>query len=230
MVAKADPTTDVTGATETVTAEQAYSAFAARRGVQPTLTFKHQLARFKFQIMAGAESGMNVEVTAIEMLNQQATGFLKVVGEDLGITVAEDDPGTTTFTLMQTGADGLTELEPTKPKTEFNNKQQNPDPIGESIMIIPGGTECEIRISTNNADPAVENPTPIAPETFPIKASNVTLNDSALGEGATFEAGKEYTITMVIYGPEKIVITATLDEWDEGGEVVWDPDVPNASN
>ena len=57
MVAKADPATDVTGATETVTAEQAYSAFAARRGVQPTLTFKHQLARFKFKIVSGSEAG-----------------------------------------------------------------------------------------------------------------------------------------------------------------------------
>lgn len=224
MTATADPTADVgeTGVDPT----RAYSAYAARRGVDPTLTFQHQLARFKFQIKAGAASGMNVQVNAIEILNQKATGYLKVVGADQGITEAADDPGDAKFTLMEQGQDGMQALTPTKPTTGFaEGKTQDADPIGESIMIFPGGASCEINIKTT--DVGISDPTPIPDQGFIINASDLLKNGTEESAGATkFEAGKEYTITIIIYGPEDIEITAALTDWKDGGEVTWDPDEP----
>ena len=62
MLAKAVPATDVQKAKDngvfkgdaTWKDGYAYSAYAARRGVQPSLTFKHQLVRFTFQITSGS--------------------------------------------------------------------------------------------------------------------------------------------------------------------------------
>lgn len=224
MTATADPTADVgqTGVDPT----RAYSAYAARKGVDPTLTFQHQLARFKFQIKAGAASGMDVQVDAIEILNQKATGYLKVVGADQGITVAADDPGNTTFTLMEQGPDGIQALTPIAPTTEFaDGKTQKADPIGESIMIFPDGASCEINIKTT--DVGISDPTPIPDQRFTINASDLLKNGTDVSAGATkFDAGKEYTITIIIYGPEAIEITAALTDWEDGGEVTWDPDEP----
>ena len=81
MLAKADPAVDIEASTDPnkgqVTSETAYSAFAARRGVQPTLEFQHQLARFTFNIVPGSASGDLITVTAIE-LQSNTTGTLQI--------------------------------------------------------------------------------------------------------------------------------------------------------
>lgn len=54
MTAKAEPTTeDITKLDGEDNKYRAYSAYAARRGVQPNLKFKHLLSRFEFGVMAG---------------------------------------------------------------------------------------------------------------------------------------------------------------------------------
>ena len=81
MLAKADQKTDIdaVGKTDEVSVDKAYSAFAARRGVQPNLLFKHQLARFTFEIVAGSEAGSNIFVTGIGV-ESKFKGNLTVVG------------------------------------------------------------------------------------------------------------------------------------------------------
>ena len=39
-----------------------------------------------------------------------------------------------------------------------------------------------------------------------------------------FEEGTAYNVTIVVYGPEEIKITAELTPWLNGGEVTYDPD------
>ena len=225
MTAKADPAVDILGTElEDVGTDRVYSAYAARRDVHPTLTFKHQLSRFIFQIKSGAESGNTVQVTGISIKDQKAAGYLQVVGDQLGITADANDEGTTVFYLMQKNVStGVIEsLTPTAPTNEFaEGKTNQPNQVGESIMIFPGQSSIEVSIATN--DPNIEN-YDIPAQDFTINASEVILNDEELGDGATFEAGKKYTITIVIYGPEKIDITAELTGWVNGGEIEWDPD------
>lgn len=224
MVAKADPAADIVGTElEDVGTDKVYSAYAARRDVHPTLEFKHQLARFKFQIKSGATSGDNVYVTSIKILDQKQKGYLRVVGETQGIVEATNGNDPVDFALMEKDTDGsMKELTEVKPKNTFvDGRTQEATEVGESIMILPGGTSCEIALETR----AEGITTAIPEQTFTINASDLLKTGTEESAGASsFEAGKYYTITIIIYGPEEIKITATLDEWEDGGGVEWDPD------
>lgn len=228
MTAKADPAVDVVGATETVDPSRAYSAYAARRGVQPTLTFQHQLARFKFQIRSGSESGNTVKVDSIKILDQPADGYLKVVGlteEEQVITTftpAEPAEALVDFVLQQDdGAGSMKDLESVSPTDPWSSEDRatEPNKVGESIMIVPGGSSCTIRIKTSQEGVT----TPIPAQEYTINAADLMIGEES-ANATDFEAGKYYTITLVIYGPEEIEITATLDPWEDGGSIEWDPD------
>ena len=65
LIAKADQQADIDKAGAGISEENAYSAYAARRNVHPTLKFQHLLARFTFEIVAGSASGSNVNVDYI---------------------------------------------------------------------------------------------------------------------------------------------------------------------
>ena len=208
MVAKADPAVDVEGATETVESTRAYSAYAARRGVQPTLRFRHLLSRFNFEIKPGAASADNVTVDSIALVSK-VEGELVVVSanaEDLGLNNIVE--GTLdTLCLPGIAAEGV--------KTEnFNSgsskKEQTSKAVGTNLLVIPGETSYELLVwlSNDNGD------SPIAPQ-----VAQVTLPESA-----TFDAGKVYTVTIMIYGLESVEVSASLTGWQDGGTVTIDPD------
>ena len=208
MVAKADPAVDVEGATETVESTRAYSAYAARRGVQPTLRFRHLLSRFNFEIKPGAASADNVTVDSIALVSK-VEGELVVVSanaEDLGLNNIVE--GTLdTLCLPGIAAEGV--------KTEtFNTgetkENQTAKAVGTNLLVIPGETSYELLVwlSNDNGD------SPIAPQ-----VAQVTLQESA-----TFDAGKVYTVTIMIYGLESVEVSASLTGWQDGGSVVIDPD------
>lgn len=231
MTAKADPAADIVGTElEDVGTDKVYSAYAARRDVQPTLTFQHQLARFKFQIRSGSESGNTVKVDSIKILDQPADGYLKVVGlaESESVitpfTPAEPAEALVDFELMQRNNESgqMEGLVAATPKDPWSSEEPatTPNAVGESIMIVPDGSSCTIRIKTSQEGVT----TSIPAQEYTIEAKNLTLEGELLGDGAVFEAGKVYTITLVIYGPEEIEITATLDPWEDGGSIEWDPD------
>ena len=208
MVAKADPAVDVEGATETVESTRAYSAYAARRGVQPTLRFRHLLSRFNFEIKPGAASADNVTVDSIALVSK-VEGELVVVSanaEDLGLNNIVE--GTLdTLCLPGIAAEGV--------KTEtFNSglskEEQTSKAVGTNLLVIPGETSYELLVwlSNDNGD------SPIAPQ-----VAQVTLPESA-----TFDAGKVYTVTIMIYGLESVEVSASLTGWQDGGTVTIDPD------
>lgn len=206
MVAKADPAVDVTDTD--VDAARAYSAYAARRGVQPTLRFRHLLSRFNFEIKPGAASADNVTVDSIALVSK-VEGELVVVSanaEDLGLNNIVE--GTLdTLCLPGIAAEGV--------KTEtFNSglskEEQTSKAVGTNLLVIPGETSYELLVwlSNDNGD------SPIAPQ-----VAQVTLKESP-----TFDAGKVYTVTIMIYGLESVEVSASLTGWQDGGSVVIDPD------
>ena len=208
MVAKADPAVDVKGATETVESTRAYSAYAARRGVQPTLRFRHLLSRFNFEIKPGAASADNVTVDSIALVSK-VEGELVVVSanaEDLGLNNIVE--GTLdTLCLPGIAAEGV------KTATfdaESDKDNQTPTVVGTNLLVIPGETSYELLVwlSNDNGD------SPIAPQ-----VAQVTLQESA-----TFDAGKVYTVTIMIYGLESVEVSASLTGWQDGGTVTIDPD------
>ena len=206
MVAKADPAVDVTDTD--VDAARAYSAYAARRGVQPTLRFRHLLSRFNFEIKPGAASADNVTVDSIALVSK-VEGELVVVSanaEDLGLNNIVE--GTLdTLCLPGIAAEGV------KTATfdaESDKDNQTPTVVGTNLLVIPGETSYELLVwlSNDNGD------SPIAPQ-----VAQVTLKESP-----TFDAGKVYTVTIMIYGLESVEVSASLTGWQDGGSVVIDPD------
>lgn len=222
MIAKADPAYDIEG-TEVQNPANAYSAYAARRDVQPTLTFKHQLARFTFEVVAGSESANTIQVDSIK-LRSRTTGNLVVVGtEDVILGIADTtatDP-TAWMELRQRNATGSLEaLQPVK-LTDYSEDSATPQTIGESILAMPGVAEYDLRVVFDDTRPEVT--TPVEPQVYKLTAATLT---GAGADATKFEAGKSYKVTIKVYGLEKVEITAALQAWEDGGSTVIDPDDP----
>lgn len=238
MLAKADPKKDIEG-TEVDNPDNAYSAYAARRNVQPTLTFKHQLARFTFEIVGKSQSATTVKVDSIQ-IKSKTKGELVIVGETPGIVADVEESEGTWLSLMQRPepavsdegeAGALIQLKPIVPN--FNagpEATQTPQPIGESIMVLPGEKSYELLVGISAKETVPGTPdfnTPLEPMKFVLDAKNL----KATGTGAdapaeTFEAGKSYKVTINVIGPEEVVITAALEAWEDGGNITVDPDEP----
>ncbi len=216
MIAKADQQTDIdaAGKTDAVSADKAYSAFAARRGVQPNLLFKHLLSKFTFEIVAGSESGSDIYVTDVKIVSKYK-GNLAVVGETRGLV--DVDAETAELSLQERGGNGIQALTEVKPN-EYDGTKTNVKGIGESLMVIPGESSYELLVSTRQDGVTTE----IDPQEWTLDINNIT----GAPEGATaFEAGYSYKVTIVIYGLEEVEITAELEDWKDGGSTIIDPDL-----
>lgn len=220
MIAKADQVADIAAANKVdeVAPEKAYSAYSARRGVHPNLLFKHQLTRFTFEIIAGSEGGNNILVDKIE-IQSKYMGEMNVVGENRGLVNINEE--TTYLSLMEKGLQ-TTELQPLTPVSPnaFNGGVTESKAIGESLMVIPGETSYQLRITTHQ-DGVQTNVEPLI-TTLRIQDMRV---DGQPVAATSFEAGASYKVKIVIYGLEEVVITAELEDWKEGGETIIDPDL-----
>ena len=236
MIAKADPQTDLKNAKDEPgyntdlddpnTANYVYSAYTARRGVQPTLTFEHQLARFNFQIASKSESADKLKVTGIKV-KSKFRGELTVVAnsdDSRGITAISD--AMIDFELKQITDGETTDLTPVSVKN-YEGTTTEPQPVGNGIMVIPGEASYDLVIELAY-DEAEYSPDQVP--TTPINSIESTIDASAIsgrGEGNTTETflkGEQYTITVYIIGPQEVEISAELDDWTDGGNVEIDPD------
>lgn len=213
MAAKADPGLDVVAG---VAERNAYSAYAARRGVHPTLTFEHMLTRFNFHAVAGAASGKNVTIEKVT-LDSYDDVTLTVAPVPALAKVAED----TKETLELTGVTSASAYvnDPESYEYDYAALLETGDAeIGNSIMVVAGETSHTITLTTK----LKEGKQDIAPLTIPLNAADVVTADGKPVE--KFEAGYQYDIILTVYGPEEVKITAVLTEWKDGGNTVIDPD------
>ena len=217
MVATSDKAADIEAAGKTgqVAEDRVYSAYAARRGIQPKLVFKHQLARFTFEIVAGVESGNNVNVDGIS-IESVASGELKVVGADRGLANLASDK--VELKLQEKSVNGAMQaLTPVKPNA-FDGSKTNVKSVGESLMVVPGEASYKLTVYTSQEG----TQTAIAPLEWTLNIGDIT----GAPEGAVaFEAGYTYKVTIVVYGLEEVKITAELEEWKDGGSTIIDPDL-----
>lgn len=213
MAAKADPGLDVVAG---VAERNAYSAYAARRGVHPTLTFEHMLTRFNFHAVAGAASGKNVTIEKVT-LDSYDDVTLTVAPVPALAKVADD----TKETLVLTGVSSARAYvnDPESYEYVYTELLESGDAaIGKSMMVVAGETSHTITLTTK----LTEGNQDIAPLTIPLNAADVKTADGKPVE--KFEAGYQYDIILTVYGPEEVKITAVLTEWKEGGSTVVDPD------
>ena len=216
-------------------ADNFYSAYAARKGVQPNITFEHLLTRFTFEVRAGSKAtaglpaGGNtdaVKVTGVSV-GSKTTGTLTVAYTGATKKAAE----LLTFTgdaspliLKQRDeavADNNAPLVALKPVTLTwtDDAATIGDvlKVGEALLVAPGEKEypLTIALSQDVLQKVGENKV-----TMPLEQKATIKMDGT----KTFEPGKSYKVTITVYGLEDIRVTATLVPWADGGSIDIDDD------
>ncbi len=216
MVAKADMTEDQKTTWEsTLDAEYSvnassyygryYSAFSARRNVQPHFQFKHLLSRFVFSVTPAESAKDKVTINAIKIKNAKtkATMVVAYTEEPSGLLIPDDNSADTVslkeLVDSQTEAYALQEL---TAKTYSDASR-----VGESLLLMPQDEyELEILMSQETPNGIYE---------FPY---DYTITPGSARVDA-FEAGKQYNVNFTIYGIEEIKIDVTLTPWTVAGDI-----------
>lgn len=216
-------------------ADNFYSAYAARKGVQPNITFNHLLTRFTFEVRAGSKAtaglpaGGNtdaVKVTGVSV-GSKTTGTLTVAYTGATKKAAE----LLTFTgdaspliLKQRDeavADNNAPLVALKPVTLTwtDDAATIGDvlKVGEALLVAPGQTEYPLTIALSQDVLQKVGETKV---TMPLEQKATIKMDGV----KAFEPGKSYKVTITVYGLEEIKVTATLVPWVDGGSIDIDDD------
>lgn len=219
----------------------AFSAYAARRGVHPILKFKHLLTQLKFTVTPGGNlEADKLFIKSIKLANVSNTATLTVAGEsetlgfsdfgtaDQALSVVFAYGETNTTLDSQNGGKGVAVPASTPTPT--------PEEVGAPIMPFEA-TEFKILIQLSQNGIA-EDPAPIeqtlnmtkvlVPDASGNKPGDASYTATKGKEGDKFEAGKAYTINFVLYGLEKVDVTAVLTDWADGGQIEIDTDTPPA--
>lgn len=213
-----------------------YSAYAARKGVQPNITFNHLLTRFTFEVRAGSKAtagagasgnteavrvqGVSVESLTDGKLTVAYKGETKEAADLLTFTGAASP-----LTLKQraAGADNnapLVDLEevPLTWPADANATVGDVLPVGEALLVAPGQTEYPLTIAL--AQKVKKNTTAADKEDMALEQKATIKIDGT----QKFEPGKSYKVTITVYGLEEIEVTATLVPWADGGSIDIDDD------
>lgn len=224
-----------------------YSAFAARRDVQPNIKFEHLLSRLNFQVLAGAESttdaNTGVKVTGITV-KSKATGKLVIAYQGEATTFAnvsdqlivdkdadaeKDAALLKELKVMQSDAsstsltDNLVDLQPVTPK--WNNGMALATQVGEALLAIPAN-EYEITINLQQkVQVKGDKGHPTDPDDFQTKDYTYTADlKNTVNPDKGFEPGYSYNVTITVYGLSEIQITTTLIPWKDGGNIEMNPE------
>ena len=128
----------------------AYSAKAARAGVQPDITFKHLLSRLQFKVKPGLASADGIKVTAIKVRSKKTGKMIvaykyknaegpvaeptRIVWTDEASTAYDALPQ---LTLKQRNA-GTGLMEGLRPVTlDWNGGSPVSSPVGEALIVAP---------------------------------------------------------------------------------------------
>lgn len=225
MTAKAEPTADQIEAVGGEDfKERLYSAWTARKDVNPCLKFSHELTRLKFLIKGGndlavdAEKGIKVE--KIQVRSKYTGRLIAAYTPDAEVTNnIEFSDGTELMTLKQRTGDAnepLVDLEAVAPTSTVDY-----DKVGEALLVAPQDEyELIITISQllklNDAD---EEPS----KTF-TEVKTVIKPQSSNTEGLTFEKGYSYNVKMNLFGLQEIKITTELAPWTSGKDIEFTPE------
>ena len=192
--------------------DRVYSAYAARRGVNPRLTFKHLLSRFVFQAVAAEPDAAGVDgiqITAIEV-EAPSTGVMTVAALDvnaLGVAFDQDNVVPMNLKSRTVNADGSFTMNDALDIVYLNEAEYTR--LGESLLLPAGATEYTAYIHyVQYKDGQAIRDTYTAP--------------IVLSGNKPFEAGYQYKVNITVYGFKEIVLTADLEAWKEGEDIPFD--------
>lgn len=225
--------------------ENIYSAFAARRDVQPNIKFEHLLSRLNFQVLDGKETETTdpdkaVKVTGITV-KSKATGKLVIAYQGAETTfknvsdqlivdsdaVAEKDSALLKE-LKVKQRDGsnlnadLVALDPVTP--QWNNGTAMATQVGEALLVIPAD-KYEITIDLKQKVQVKGDKLTHQEGDFEEKNYRYTAElKNTVNQEKGFEPGYSYNVTITVYGLSEIQITTTLIPWKDGGNIEMNPE------
>ena len=184
-----------------------------------------------------------VYVKSIKILNPKDHFTLVVADVDenkLGISgEATQNPGTTSFTLMQKPtpeeitANGNKNMVALTPVNAGYQTSATNVPVGGGIMIVPGDNSFEMEVTlmqyvltVDPEDATVPSEVPAAKHEWKEATMTTTVK---LANNAVFEAGKYYTVNITMYGFQKIEVNAQLAAWQAGADINSNPEDDNFS-
>lgn len=248
MAAKAYPSLADTVALTTAEGfqDRAFSAYAARHGVQPDLKFRHLLSRLTFDIIPGNEKAIDnatpVWIDSIKVVSPNS-GRLTVAcmgdlkGEKQGIAW---NTKTAELPLMErpelTG--GVTKNDSLKlvklNSVSLANRGHYETPgdastpfvadtvrIGEALLVAPEVTSYDVIVYLRQ--PTHQTYDDITADvTRPVEYSYKDV--IKLTGDAPFQAGYSYKVQIYLYGLQDIQIKTTLGKWEEGETIVLRPE------
>lgn len=244
MAGKAVPTEDEI--TKCGGADNIYSAFAARRDVQPNIKFEHLLSRLNFQVLDGKKTETTdpdkaVQVTGITV-KSKATGKLVIaykgaaafenVSDQLIVDKDADevkDAALLKELKVMKRADGaaltdkLVDLTPVTPK--WNNGMAMATQVGEALLAIPAN-KYEITINLKQrVQVKGDKNSPNEETDFQDKEYTYTADlKNTVNPEKGFEPGYSYNVTITVYGLSEIQIKTTLIPWKDGGNIEMNPE------
>lgn len=183
-----------------------YSAYSARRDVQPRFTFKHLLSRFVFQAEAaepGAAGANGIKITQI-VVKAPSNGVMTVAALDeseLGVVFGTEPADSADMVLTDRG--NTMEV-----KELIHGESVR---MGESMLLPAGGTQYVAHIYYKQ-------------EKINDDGTITTINDVyvapiVLKDNKPFEAGTQYKVNIKVYDFMTIVLTADLQAWKEGEDI-----------
>lgn len=224
-----------------------YSAFAARREVQPNIKFEHLLSRLNFQVLDGKKTETTDEDKAVKVtgitVKSKATGKLVIAYQGEATTFAnvsdqlivdkdadaEKDAALLKELKVMKRADGaaltdkLVDLTPVTPK--WNNGMAMATQVGEALLAIPAD-KYEITINLKQkVQVKGDKGHPTDPDDFQEKEYTYTADlKNTVNPEKGFEPGYSYNVTITVYGLSEIQITTTLIPWKDGGNIEMNPE------
>lgn len=209
-----------------------YGAYAARRGVQPTLTFQHLLTQLQFSVENESQENA-ITVTSINVTSKY-TATMTVAGENFGtIAWKEATKKLEVQDKKEMVADEVEEGKFNEVKTETMNALEpvtliansENTPIG-NLLVAASGEDAPITmyegeitlqqtldattVGNDNALELTENV--VVTQTVPFK---IAL--PATSVHPNFLAGHAYNVKIYVYGLSLIKVTADLTAWQNGG-------------
>lgn len=218
-------------------ADNFYSAYAARKGVQPNITFKHLLTRFTFEVRAGSKAtagegasgnteAVRVQGVSVESLTngkltvaykgetKEAADLLTFTGDASPLTLKQRAAGAADNNVPLVD---LVEVPLTWPAVG-DATVGDVIPVGEALLVAPGQTEYPLTIAL--AQKVKKNVADMEKEDMALEQKAIIKMDGT----KKFEPGKSYKVTITVYGLEEIEVTATLVPWVDGGSIDIDDD------
>ena len=219
-----------------------YSTFAAYQGINPIVDMHRTLTRLRFRGIPADESACDVQFNKI-VVRARRSGTLCVANanqDQIGFAF-DDELGD--IELMQRNPDGhgnspyvpLVATDSLVNWEEGMNREnwQDEKNLAGSVviggdMLLPPATEYRMEItytqllkSIDEATGERKKQTLTAVFTMPAPKLKEQTYDPAT-DSYWFGAGQTFNINIGVYGLRPIESTATLNGWEEGGEVIID--------